>query len=155
MANDISSALGAEGGGELVQALGQTWTFLPATAHIKSQYEAWLKLRARQSVVDQRELLDAMAYREAMGAVSADCAAGIYAWQGGVWHQSLTSPETLPYLLHLLLRQHHRDATPELAQRILEDNPEGLAPVMRTLLTGGLDPNRKAPASTPPGLSSR
>jgi hypothetical protein len=152
---------------ELVQSCDKEWQFQHVGKGIRGKYSAWCKLRARQEVIDQRDLLDPMSYKECLASVNEQIAAGAYSWgsplnpkgMGTGVFATINGDEGRVYLLMLLLERKHGKLTVDDIAAIVEGNTEGVRLALDACLEvpslkpkEGDDPNAKAPAN--PGTTN-
>lgn len=151
--NDVSSVLGAHGGGVLLEVAGVQYRLAPATKGIQSQFEAWLKLQARQGIVEQRADLPEDVYADEMRRLTQDVAAGRYAWGGSVMQAAMQEPGGAMYLLYLMARHYDKGFTLEQATALTLSAPDRVAAAVLEALRAG-DPNRfPRPAACGAGAS--
>ena len=147
MADDAGLTTGSAGGGEMIQALGKTWTLAPVTFAIQAKFERWCRLRARQALVEDKDGLPADAYQENLSSLNREIAAGRYSWgvsMGEVIRDSLNDLPGLLHLLGLLLQVNHDSITQDDVRAIFEGNPEGVGLALKATLG-----NRRTPAMKP------
>ena len=123
----VNEVLGAQGAGELVRALGRTWTVMPVTQAIKAEFEAWLKFQARQSILEAKPQVDNITYQDMLSAFNTDAAGGKFRWQGEAFRKSLADLPGMCYLGYLLMRGKHPGITEDEVLAIYNANTEGSA----------------------------
>lgn len=159
--SEVTDTLGQAGPGELVEALGRTWSLAHVGPGIRARFSAWCKLRARQELLEQKPHLAEDAYREALGVLQEEMAAGAYNWgsplsqrgMGSAIAAALRQDDGRIALLQVLLEPAHGLLPWEQVLDLMEANPEGIALAMAACLSL---PNSQAPvtAARSPGQKS-
>jgi hypothetical protein len=146
MADDPSPALGANGGGFKVIALGEEWTLLPPTQADKAEYVAWIKACVRQEAFEAREGTKPEDFRALLSAVNEEIASGAYEWGEPAWAKWLARRKGAVRMARLLMARRHRGITDQKVSDIFEASPEAFGQALAEALR---PPNPPGPAGTP------
>lgn len=136
--DEINRVLGNKGAPIPLVSLGQTWNLTGLTQLVKTQFGKEMKLSALKEAYDVKND-DPIGYRELMNAIADRAAMKEYAWGSMLCGNAVTTLGGATILLRLLLTTHHPDITDEMAQRIFEDNPEGVNMAVQEIINS--DPN--------------
>lgn len=133
---------------EPVDSLGETWWLSEVTAGLRKQFCQPIRARARQALIDDRELLDAEDYAAEKAFLQGRIDAGAYDWgppldRGGTGpgeaiKAALDTPEGQARLIQLLLVETHDEVPLEKVTEIMAGNPEGIGAALRAAM--GLPP---------------
>ena len=173
--NDINNSLGYAGAGATVEALGQTWTFMPASYGIQAQFEQWLQAGAEDRIMDAKDRYDARSeewneknrklpkamrrpnrdlYREQMEALQIRIDAGHYSWAGDILLQSLAQINGMVQMSLFCLQERHPNIDAQTVKDIMADaGPPFTLAYQKALRLG--DPNvfggeEESPPTPPP-----
>lgn len=72
---------------------------------IEGLFERWCEQQARLAIARHKADMDPGEYQNQMDGWRRDCAAHLYAWQGPMWFQSMTSEQGAQYLAYLRLQK--------------------------------------------------
>jgi hypothetical protein len=144
--DDHGESLGAFGGGTLVPALGQEWTFLPVTQGAKAEFVAWIKSRIRGEAFAAKGSCSPEEYRELLAAANADLASGRYNWGGEGWAQWVASKEGVLRLALLMLRGKHKDIDEATVEAVMVEAPEAFGQAVAECIKA--PPNPRGPVPT-------
>jgi hypothetical protein len=147
--------------GEVLEALGQVWTLSHVGPGVRSKFSAWLKMRARKELKDQRSegILDAADYTDSLDRLEARMTAGAFNWgsplnpsgMGSAIERSLNEEaDGRIRLVQLLLEKAHGQVSPDKVLEILGDQPDASVEAVKLCLQAL--PNGPAPdAPAKPG----
>lgn len=128
MSYDVSTALGTAGAGETFEALGRTWSVLPPSQKVKSDYEARMKMEARQDLLEEEPQLTPEKFREKQRKLTAAIRGRAeYAYGGPFFKELIVTAYGSSLLFWMCLKLSHPDMTLEFAEALIEANePEAL-----------------------------
>lgn len=149
-------------GGHPCESLGETWWLSEVTPGIRKAYATMIRARARQQLIEERQILSAADYEESWERFCGRVDAGAYEWgppvelggmgPGRAIHAALnTTPGTIQ-LYQLLFFAAHGDLTEGRVLEIVNANPEGMDAAFRQ--ARGLPPLPVAPDEQEPGQTT-
>lgn len=149
--SDVNDTLGQAGAGELVEALGKTWTLSHVGPGIRARYAARVKAKARRELAVEKPYMGEQAYREASNLLQEQITADAYSWgspldpdgPGSAIQAMLSSPLGQAWLFQELLRPVHGEVPLETVVQIAAEAPAETQLVLAACL--GIGPNRQAP----------
>lgn len=159
MLPDLADVLGVP---DTFEYEGKSYKVRELTLIQRARFGQWLKDRAKQEVARTLEAPDEFK-RQAISAVYADIAAGVYSWGSEASIKALCTPEGCAYALYLALSEDHPEVDEELAAKMFEAKLNELAEkVLRAASdpkassgTGGSPPGRTSSRSSGTGTAGR
>jgi hypothetical protein len=155
----MSEAAAALALGFTTEWQGQTYNFAPMdNLKVQALYEAYLEDQAVAAVRRMKRKVSDDEYALQMDGVRRDMAAGVYAWRGDQWIQSVRSRTHIKHLLWLMGCFHQQGFDRALVDAMFED-PEKMAELMFKMFGlaprgEGHDPNRPAPGHASPATTT-
>lgn len=134
---EVNSALGKEGHGQVVRALGREFVLKPPTQSCYAEYERWLERHARDKLRESREYLPPEEYEEDRITLLRDINTFQYSWGKPLCKASLVSVEGGLEWAAILLRQTTPKADAALARKIIEDAPDEFADALKIVVETG------------------
>ena len=148
----MNAVLGKNGAGETFEALRDTWHLSPPTQRTKAYFEAWLVSRVRANLDAELEagLVTIGQFRRRARDIDTDTAAGVYSYFGECWEKAIGNTEGTKQLFYLLLKPHHKDMTPALAEELIDAGGQLVKWAFKSVLWQA-DPSRYSPPGDRPG----
>lgn len=144
----MSTIRAALGGGHVWEHGGKTYDVRHVGQDDKSALQAWLEGRARQSVVAMKGDVPDDVYREALGQVNADIAAGVYSFHGPVAARAVGTLQGMCGLAAILFVERKTRCRPSVAEmeEMALSRGDELFPFLEMVFKESARPNSKAPA---------
>lgn len=144
---DQNRALGAAGAPIRLPAGDKTYLLSVCTKRVQTDFQEWLKERAKREVLTIQELSPDQVGM-ALAKIAQDAAAGVYAWNGTAGLKARSTWEGIAQVLYLLLRRNHPEIQPggDEIEQIMEEHTESAAAAIKESIDRG---NRKSAAPTP------
>ena len=128
----MNSALGIHGAAHTFDAIGQTWSVFPPTQKVFADYEMWLENRERAKLSQQKAFLPPDEYESERERFYKRVADGEFDRQSEYTKAAMRTIAGSIMYAYFVLRQAHKDITPDEVQRIMLDNAEDFAVAMNS-----------------------
>lgn len=141
---EINRALGSSGAGGRLSLGGKEYVLSPVTKRLQAEFEAWQEGRVkRQAAQMAADLPEDLAVR-LLERVGDKIAAGHYTFGSDACLEALATAPGICHMLHLILRAHQPEMTPDAVVALLETHPNEVTQAIEELLSAG---KAQAPAA--------
>ena len=146
---DDNRALGNAGAPTRLPAGDKTYLVSACTKRVQSDFQEWLKERAKREVLNIPQLSPDQV-GTALAKIAQDASAGVYGWNGPAGLKARGTYDGISQLLYLLLRRDQPQITEEEVEDILELHTSAAADAVKEAIDRG---NRRS--ATPPAGAAR